>query len=85
MAKVGHPAFADIALPLVEQRPAGGAGAEVGHVLILRQAVDGFLKDARIAAEDGAVTGQQKLGVVAVDALERLDEVAAGSSRDGRR
>jgi nickel/cobalt exporter len=60
-AKVGslrHAPFVDVALPFLEQRPTGGAGAEVGHVLILRQAVDGLLQNGRIAAEDWAVAGQ---------------------------
>ena len=74
-AEVRHPPLAHVLFPLVQQRPADGAGAEVGHVLILRQPVDGLLQDAVVAAEDRAVAGQQELGVVLADALQRLEEV----------
>src|SRR4051794_5784213 len=53
--EVGHAALVDVTLPLLQQRPGHGAGAEVGQVLVLRQAVDGLLKDAVVAAEDGPV------------------------------
>src|SRR5262249_1030367 len=72
---VRHPALGDVLLPLVEQRPADGAGAEVGHVLVLAEAVDGLLQDAVVAAEDRPVAGQQELSVVAVDAAQRLEEL----------
>src|SRR5262245_11938103 len=55
-----HAAGTDVGLPLVQQRPAGRAGAEVGHVLVLRQPVDGLLNDAVVTAKDGAVAGQQE-------------------------
>ena len=71
-----HPPRDHVCFPLVEQRPGGGAGAEVGHVLILGQPVDRLLQDTRIAPEDGTVTRQQKLSVVTLDAPQRVGHVA---------
>src|SRR5438128_808904 len=58
-AEVGHAALADVLLPLLQEGPAHHTGAEVGHVLVLRQAIDRLLDDAVVAAEHRTVTGQQ--------------------------
>jgi len=59
--------------------------AEVGHVLVLRQPVDGLLEDAVVAAEHRAVARQQELTVVARDPLQRLEEVGDIRAVGGRR
>src|SRR5437588_10259820 len=74
-AKLGHPAGIHIGFPFVEQRPVNGAGAEIGHVLVLREPVDGFLQDTIVAAKNGAMTGKEVLRVVVENAFERIDEL----------
>ena len=59
MSQLRHLPRDDVPLPLLLQRPGHGAGAEVGHVLVLRQPVDGLLQDLGIFAENRAVAGQQ--------------------------
>src|SRR5687768_10738323 len=78
--EVWHLARGDLRLPVVEQRPGNGAGAEVGHVLVLGEAVDGFLEYLAVFAEGRAVAGQKEFGVVLADALERIDEVGKVSA-----
>src|SRR5713101_9633214 len=73
--KIRHSALADFLFPFVKERPAGGTGAEVGHVLIAGEAVDRFLDDAIIPAKHRAVAGQEELGIVLANALERMNEV----------
>ena len=58
----------DVLLPLLLQRPGDGAGAEVGHVLVLREPVDRILQNLGIFPENRAVAGEQELGVVVADA-----------------
>src|SRR5262249_15122194 len=73
--EVRHPSREDVLLPLVEQRPAHSAGAEVGHVLILRQPIDRLLDNAVIAAKDRAMTGQQILRIIPADPTKRVEEL----------
>src|SRR5687768_13874100 len=75
VAEVGQLAGGDFLFPFVEEWPGDGAGAEVGHVLILRQAVDRLLQDAVVTAKDRPVARQQELGVVLDDALQRLQVI----------
>ena len=72
---IRHLAGNHVGFPFIEQRPADGTGAEVGHVLILRQPIDCFLDDAIVAAEHRAVAGQEIFGIVLQDPFERSDEV----------
>lgn len=58
LPKLRHPSRANVRFPFVEQRPIDGAGAEVGHVLVLGQTVDGLLDNVVVTAKDGAVTWQ---------------------------
>ena len=75
LGKIRHLPRRHFFLPLIQQRPGNRAGAEVGHVLVLRQPVDRLLQNAIVAAEDRAVAGEQELGIVLDDALQALDEV----------
>ena len=63
-----------LGLPLVEQRPVDGAGAEVGHVGIAFEAGDRPVEQGVILAEDRAVRGEEILGVAIADAPEAGDE-----------
>ncbi len=89
---VGHDLRQNLAsvrrrLPLPTRRAAAsrGAGAEVGHVLVLRQPVDRLLDELLVLAEHRAVAGEQDFGVVGQNARQRRDEICAGPSRGGRR
>ena len=64
----------DVPLPLFFERPGHHAGAEVGHVLVLREPVDRILKNCRIFPKNRAVAGQEELRVVVAEACEGLDE-----------
>ena len=74
MSQLRHLPREHVLLPLLLQRPGDGAGAEVGHVLVLREPVDGILKNLGIFPENRAVARQEELGVVVADARQRLDE-----------
>src|SRR6516165_4057357 len=75
LSEIRHSALADFFFPFVQERPSDGARAEVGHVLIADKAVNRFLNDAVITAKHRAVAGQEELGIVLADALERVNEV----------
>src|SRR5947209_5797946 len=74
-SQIRHLARGDLRFPVVQQWPADGAGAKVGHVLVLSQPVDGFLEGAAILAEGRAVAWQQHLGVILADALKGTNEI----------
>lgn len=57
-SELGQPPGDHVRLPLVQERPVHGAGAEVGHVLVAGQPVDRLLDDGGVAAEHRPVAGQ---------------------------
>jgi hypothetical protein len=62
-----------VPFPLLLERPGHCAGAEIGHVLVFRQPIDGILENFRIFAKNRPVAGEKKLGIVVPDAGERLE------------
>jgi hypothetical protein len=72
--EVGQQPARDLGLPLVQERSADGAGAEVGHGLVAAESVDRPVEDAVVSGVDGAGDGQEKLGVVG-DPLEQGADV----------
>src|SRR5438128_854645 len=75
LTKIGHSSGVYVCLPLIEQRPADSAGAEVRHVLILVQPVDRLLHNPIVSFENGAVAWQQILRLILENAVERADEI----------
>ncbi len=66
---LGESAFDEFFFPLVDEGPVGGAGAEVGHVEIAFEAVDGALDVRVFLSEDGAVAGEEPADVARLDAF----------------
>src|SRR5713226_876437 len=75
LTKIRHSAFGNVLFPFIEQRPANGTGAEIGHVLIAGEAINRFLDDAVVAAKHRAMAGKKELGLVFANPLERGDVV----------
>jgi hypothetical protein len=67
-------AAGEFLFPFVKERPVDGTGAEIRHVLVAVESVDGGLQEFTVVAEGGAVAWKQPFDTAVLDACERFDE-----------
>jgi tetratricopeptide (TPR) repeat protein len=67
-------ALGEFTIPLLDQRPVGGAGAEVGEREVAFEPGDRAVEQPPVVVEDRAMAGEQPFDVAGGDPLERRDE-----------
>ena len=63
-------ASCELVFPFVEQRPVNGTGAEVCHMLIPVESIDGRLEELPIISKRGTMARQKPFDAAVLDSLQ---------------